>query len=351
MNAHDDKGIGAGSQRQAGFTMIELTIAAVVLAMMIYAVSTLTVSGGQAQEYSRRLSRVTEITQDLLGDIRLELATSARVFGNDAEGNANVAAFDLSTAPTPLPGVRLPTIAPTSTIGKDTVGAEITGNAMLFTKLAWSDRFVCTSGNDYIVDVYQWIAYYPTPEEGGPSPEHSIGLNLVRVESEPLVDAGGIDRITDATDLEEMLVHLGTGSPDATGESHPPAELVWVRGGLPTDVGTFRQIDEVNGTLSDTPFGGRADPWMVELASGEVRGLLSYRHHSVASNYSLSSFGVGKFGIIDNDDSGFPHGFEVQVVGPSSARQILVHLVCASTHRRGRPAWHDMMISVDTRDI
>jgi hypothetical protein len=38
-------------------------------------------------------------------------------------------------------------------------------------------------------------------------------------------------------------------------------------------------------------------------------------------------------------------------VGPSAARQVLIHLVNSSTQRSGRFAWCDMQVSVDARDL
>ena len=88
--------------RQSGYSLIELFISSLLLGMMIFAVSTLSLSGSQAQEYSRRLTRVTEITQEVLDDLRLELVSSVRLFSDDAEGYSNLALLDLDGAPTPL---------------------------------------------------------------------------------------------------------------------------------------------------------------------------------------------------------------------------------------------------------
>ena len=74
---------GQRARAEAGYSMIELVISSVILGMMIYAVTTLSISGGQAQEYARRLSRVTEVTQELIDEMRLELVSAVRVFGNN----------------------------------------------------------------------------------------------------------------------------------------------------------------------------------------------------------------------------------------------------------------------------
>lgn len=339
--------------RDGGFTLVEVIIASALLMMMIFAVATLSLSGADAQEYARRLTRATEITQDIVDEIRLEMVSCVRVFGNDAEGNGNVALLDLAGAPVPLANLRLPTIAGNGAIQRDTVGNELTGNSMLFTKLAWSDRFVCASSREYLVDVFRWIYYYQTVEEGGPVAGSSIGLNLVRLVSEPLIDGASIDSITDPVDQAEVLQHFYNATPDAAGVTHAACQVVWLRGGAPAAVGTLREIDPVDGSLSDTPLAasGRPDPWRVLRAESAVQGLLSYRHHSVASNYAPTNFGVSRFGLLTNSGSGFPHGFEVQVAGPSSARQVLLHLVIASTNRRGHTAFANVQVVVDARDL
>lgn len=335
----------------AGFSLLELIVASALLSIMVLAVSTLSVSGAQGQEYAGRLNRVTELTQDVVDKMRLELVSSVRLFGNDAEGTGNLALLDLGGAPAPLSGSTLPTVSPAASIRTDTVSNRITGNSLFFTKLAWTDRFVCTSGRDYLVDVYRWVYYYLTPVDGGPTPTRAVGLDLARVLSEPLADASAIDRITDPDDLAEVLEHLHEATADADGVVHAACEVVWQRGGDPTAVGTFRQIEDTVFTLSDDPVDGRPDPWVIQRNDADSHGLLAYRHHSVATIYSQANYGVGRYGWVTTSGSGFPHGLEVQVVGPSSARQVLLHLVVASTSRRGRPAWSDLQVVVDGRDL
>lgn len=349
MSASSNRPCGRGDA--AGYSLIELVISSALLAMMIFAVSTLSLSGSQAQEYARRLTRVTEITQEVMDDMRLELVSSVRLFSDDAEGNGNLELLDLDGAPSPLVSSRLPTVSVGETIRTDSVGAEMTGNSLFFTKLVWSDRYVCESGAEHLVDVYRWVYYYLTLEGDGPQAEHPIGLNIVRVETEPLIDGAAVDRIEDADDRAELLLHLLNGTPDATGQEHAPVQVVWLRGGLPTVSGTFRQIDPLNGSLTATPLLPRPNPWRVLRDEPIVRGLLSYRHHSIATNFAQPSFGVATFGLRSFEDEGFPHGLEVQVVGPSSARQVHLHMVVSSTQRTGRFAWSDMQLTVDARDL
>jgi len=333
----------------AGFTLLELVIAAVLLSMMVIAVASLSVSGADAQEFARRQNRATEVNQDLMDQVRLELVSCVRLFGGDVEGDSNLALLDLAGVPQPLADVRLPKISPNEKIRQDTLMNEITGNSLFFTRLAWSDRFRCTSGTDYLVDVYRWVYYYPTPEGAGPTAGSNIGLNFVRVASEPLVDASGVDRITNVLDRLEVLRHLVDATPDVNGKRHSPCQVVWKRGALASVVGTLRQIDPA-GALSDNPTGARPSPWNILRSDAVVKGLLAYRHHSLATNYCRASFNVGSYSVPLNTGSGFPHGFEVQIVGPTSARQALIHMVLCSTIKRLQPAWSDMQMIVDVRE-
>lgn len=335
----------------AGFSLIEVVIASALLLLMISAVATLSVSGMEAQDYAARLNRTTEIDQSLLDRMRLELVSSVRMFGNDTEGNANLGVLDLAGAPAKLAGSRLPTISATGSIQKDTSSSQITGNSLFFAKLAWTDRFKCSSGTEYFVDVYRWIHYYMTPEGAGPVSGSPVGLNLVCVTSEPLIDAAGVDRITDATDSEEVLQHLHEATPDVLGVAHAPCQVIWERGALPSVVGTLRQINPADWRPVSTPLVGRPNPWKVLRNDSDYVSLLSYRHHSVATNFARPAFGVGKYGYVSTAGAGFPHGFEIQIVGPSSARQILLHLVLASTNRRGQVAWSEMRVVVDGREL
>lgn len=338
---------------QAGFTLIELIIAAMLLSLMIMAVSTLSVSGAQAQEYARRLTRATEIAQDLVDEMRTELVSCVRIFGDDAEGTACLDTFDLVGAPPRIGSSRLPTIDAVGTIRRDTAADRLTGNSLFLTRLVWTDRFLGGSGREYMTDVYRWIYYYQTTEEDGPQAGSSIGLNLVRVSSEPLVDAAAIDAITNVSDRAALLQHLYEGTPDATGVSRPPCQVVWRRGELPTASGTLREINPADWSLSLVPLAasGRPSPWRVLRREAVPRGLLSYRHHSVATNFAPPASGVARFGWLQTTGDGFPHGFEVQITGPSAARQVLLHLAVASTNRSGHTAFADVQMVVDARDL
>lgn len=350
--ARDSSSTAPRSPVAAGYSMIEVILASVLIMLMAFAIGTLAISGTDAQELGRRIGRMTEMAQDSIDDLRVDLVSSIHIFNNDPIGNACLAQLDLTSAPVPTPIAtrRLPTMDVTGSFRRDTAGNEITGNAFFFAKLAWRDQFTCTSGNSYIVDVYRWVHVYQSPIGSGPGPGVRGGLDLVKVFSEPLVDGGAIDGIGDPVDQAELLLHLVQGTPDSTGLRRDPAHVVWLRGADPALPTTLRQIDPSTGLLSDDPLPGRSDPWTILLDEDSPGGTLAFRQASIASNFEAIAPGVNRFGIRD-DGLGFPHGLEFQVVGPSAARQILLHIVLVDRWERGQEAWSQLQTLIDARDL
>jgi type II secretory pathway pseudopilin PulG len=334
---------------EAGFTFIEVTIASIMLLMLAYLVATLSVTGMDAQKYAERMARVTEITQDVVDEIRSGLATSVRVFTDDAVGTAYLALCDRGNMPTPLGNARLPRLSPNGQIERDTSTSQKTGNVVTFARYAWTDEFQTSSGSTYRVDVHRIEIYFLTPEAGGPRSDRPDGLNLSRWVSEPIADATQVDAISDATDRAEVLLHLLTQTPDVSGVVHARVELVWKLGDNPAVTDTLRQIDSTGG-LSSTPISPRTS-WAIQPAGALCSNKLYYRHHSVATNFASPVMGGGRFAIPDATGAGFPHGLETQVVGPASARQVLLHLTVVSTNNGGHRAFYDMQVVVDVRDL
>ena len=77
----------------------------------------------------------------------------------------------------------------------------------------------------------------------------------------------------------------------------------------------------------------RRDPgWRILRDPGESsNGMLDARQFCVASNGAHSDLGVGSYSAMKTGD-----GFEVEIIGRSGARRVLVQLVVVSTQRWGR---------------
>lgn len=336
--------------RNSGFTLVELALSAVILVVMVLVIGNLAATGTKAQEYAKRLNRVTEVGQDIADTLRLDLLSCVKLFGSAETATPMLPYLDLEGCPQPLDGTRLPLVSSTVDLVPDAGAATTVGNSLFFGRLAWVDRYQCTSGNAYLVDVHRWVHYYLTPEGAGPQPGCAHGLNLVRFLSEPMADAEQVAAIPVA-DRAEVLQHLRTATPDAGGTVRDPVRLVWNRAPAAGE-SLFQEILS-NGSLTSSPSTGT---WKVRSAEGPSRGILSYRHHSVATNFcrfdgEQSAAGVARWCMPSFVGMGFPHGFEVKVGGPSSGRKVAVNLVLVSTTVGGQLAWYRIQPVFDVREV
>jgi type II secretory pathway pseudopilin PulG len=337
---------------QGGFTFVEVTIAAALVLILAWLVASLIIDGTRAQKYAERQARVTEITQDIVDEMRSSLGASIRILGADAVGQNYRNRLVLQQGMrTPLATGRLPSIVAAGSFDQELPFELRTGNELLLARFAWTDEFRTETDSIYRVDVYRLEFWYLTPDGQGPREGAPDGLNLSRWVSEPLADSVQIDRIADPAEREAVCRHLREATPGTDGRMRDPVSVVWHVGEDPDTAGTFLSIRE-DGTLENSPPAGRPASWEIH---GDIRlsdpDILVYRHHSVATNFARPVMGVGRFGLKSPDGDGFPHGFEVQVIGPSAARQILLHLSLVSSNNNGRRGFYDMQVVVDVRDL
>jgi hypothetical protein len=338
--------------KQDGFTMIEMVIATIMLLTLSFLVTNMIISGNDAHKYADRLGRATEITQETLDDISAELQEAVRLFEDDTLGQAYAACLQPWPEASPLGSSRMPRFKLIGILDKDLLGSEMTGNDFMFVRHAWVDTFNCSSGQSYSLDVYRLVRYYMKVEGDGPTTKNPYGLNLVKWTSEPVVSGAQLDKVSDAADLWEILTHLHDATPDASNISHSPINLVWMLDQDPSELSTFRQILS-DGTLTDFSEPPRAEHWEFERDDQlSSPGLLFYRHHSVATNYSQSNQGGSRVGIRNDSTAGvgFPHGFEIQVVGSAAARKVLIHMTTVSTNAKGLRAFYDGQAVVVVRE-
>ena len=337
---------------ERGFTLTELVVVLPVLIFLVGFAVHLILSTQRSHDYTQRVVRSAKASLELINMLRYELASSVKLFQNNAVGLDYLALLELDAQAVPLDTSTLPTIDVDGIFQMEATSRSKTGNSLFFARQAWTTEFQCTSAKSYRIDVYRAVYYYLAKEDGGPKPGSNIGLNLCRFVGEPLADGGQIDRISDPTDQLEVLRHLHDQTPDADGERHDAVQLVWLRGEDPGSTGTIRQIEPVGYTLSDTPLSPRPSNWLWKRdLERSLSGLLHHRRFSIVSNFARGSWGVGKFGRADATGDGFPHGFEVQNIGPSAARKILLHLTLCTTNNAGHQAHSDMRSIVFAGDI
>ncbi|MHC4851788.1 MAG: type II secretion system protein [Planctomycetota bacterium] len=340
-----------GSRR--GFTLVEVLIVLVITVFLVSTMANLIITTGDAAKYDERMARATEVNQEIINDLRTDLLATVNLFESGPVGDGYFDALDKDPSSPPLGTSALPTVIINGTFAKETTSGAMTGNVLMFAGQAWTTEFTCTSSNSYLVDVYRIHCFYLTKEDGGPKPGTAVGLNLTKFVGEPLADRNQIDAIVDPVDQGEVLTHLLTGSADAQGDTHPPVKLVWRRGRDITELDAMGEIDPFTGMISSTPVAPRPPgAWRIlREPPKSSSGLLHYRHFSLASNYGARRFGVARFGLKSSGGDGFPHGFEVQIVGPSSSREVLVHISIVSTNHKGTRAHSDLRTTMFVQDV
>ena len=331
--------------KQQGFTLVEVAVVAVLILILGMAMTTMAHRGHEAQDFVQRSSRVNESAQAILGEMRRRVSSSMRLFYEDVEGQAYFSGLDTSPLP-PIAKTKLPAVRRDASFAKELSSDPRTGNALLLARHERTSNYVVDAlGTKHRVDVYRLHALYLVAMPNF-DPQNSVdGLELAHWVSEPLVDWGQVEQLGDATKEQLLLQQLYSGAnPDEPSRPWAPARTLWRPGSEFSQAFASVQND---GTRLPIPPG-----WRVPMsAKRSVRGRLGSVGLSVAANAAGSARGLGRFGIVDTTDSGFPHGFETQVIGPASARQVLVHLTLVNSPNRKQRSWFDLVGVAETRDL
>ncbi|MAE77904.1 MAG: hypothetical protein CMJ85_13665 [Planctomycetes bacterium] len=334
---------------QNGFTMVEMIVVSAIMIILVGAIGGMAVSSRSAQDFVERQTLLTGATQDLMSRIRSDVASSVRLFGDDSEGAGYLLGLDRGPW-SGLTGERLPKIESAGAFSKDDEPASAkTGNVLLFAMHDRTDTWDLAQDPEtpkYIrIDLYRIVAYYLRKTPLAKLGQEVDGLDLVRWVSQPLIDGHQIEAVTDPAERAPLLAHLYIGSnPQNSTLPYPPANLTWKPGAV------------FSGAFQDVLPAGDMQPVDPTFKLPVDRRLaradhLEYRRLSIATNVAGPNRGLGRFGLVDNALDGFPHGFEVQVVGPAAARQVLAHLSVVSVGHGSNRAWLDLAGVVETRDL
>ncbi|MCA8958846.1 MAG: hypothetical protein KDC87_22400 [Planctomycetes bacterium] len=268
--------------------------------------------------FGERMERVTAAAARILDDVRSRMGETEEIFKQDLRGEAVLRMLELPPSALPIEYSRLPRLRSRDAFGREDIPAAATGNALAFAVSAGSRAVRGPSGKSYRLEAYRIDAFYLTTVGKGPQPGSSVGLDLCRFVSVPVVDRSQVEAITVPRDRQRVLRALQQG------EGGPAVRHLWHRGGNVT--GSLAVIDATGKKLipvSTLP----ADP------AESCWGLFG-SEFSVVTNYAHSSYGVGQLGRITHDRGGFPHGFEIQLGGSAASRLVRIHL-CAITADRG----------------
>jgi hypothetical protein len=311
-----------------------------------------------ANEYGMGFNSLVATSQTAVNDICGDLSVSKLIFRNDTLGQGYLAALTFLTQYPLLGNSRLPAAGRDFDIfQKDTsTTTGFTGNVLLFVRAEQAYQADLAYCNDTSklravrIDLYRIVIYYLTKVTNARIGGMSYSLNLVRAYSEVYADYPEIMAITDPV----------------TGESPPNPDLrtsaindLYYNHGVTylwdttAAVGSAFHALTVVGSELEIAATPSASYHPMLSAPVEFIKNVRYRHASVAwntGNNFRSSITVPQFGYANPAGDGSPHGFEVQVIGPSGARRALVCLSLARQMSSQQIAAHSAQVIVSSKD-
>jgi hypothetical protein len=329
---------------QSGLTMLEATVVVTLLTGMVLAIDSLLMGSVSTDRTVRRLTRVREATEVTLGALRDSLEVAVFLAQENDVGRRYLDSLDIDRAP-PMLGGRLPIVDQAGIFHRERLGEKSTGNILLFAEHERTISFTASSGSLYRVPIYRmhlvYLANLPDPRRVS-----KPGFDLCRWVSEPMADAGRIEAIQDPDDQIEVIQRLLAGN-GAEGRAGAGLSLAWRVAEDPALDTTFQRLTSI-GTLAKVLPGPRS----VRPDRDALVRRLSPQRLAVATNDAPDRFGVARFARKDLSGPGYPHGFEVQVIGSDSSRRILVSLSILEPGAGELDAcWHQHVVAYASQGV
>jgi prepilin-type N-terminal cleavage/methylation domain-containing protein len=322
--------------REAGLTLIEMSITMVIVAMMSLVVERVLSSTQEAERYLAAVRTATERGQKITYDVTDIVSASRKLYGRDATGLGYLAKLDLTRDPL-APGVRLPKFDEVNPMGPDTAGDPRTGNGLLFVREADAAPCVANPLTAKIryIDTYRFIFVYPHRSSRTVVNGQGQAWDLCIWRSVPFPSRAQILAITSATEKQNVIKDL---------YSRYGYDTCWDPNGTVST--TFYGLD-VAGNMAAAP---TANFTIEEDLDVSERGRLVYADVQLAAT-DVGSKARSPVFSLDPPATWNPHGFEVKIVGASGSRKVWIHIVVEAQASQGRVAVMESTMIASTRDL
>ena len=338
----------AGLPASRGVTLLELMIAVTILGIISVGISTFLTNVQRNYSVEDARIGIKTGTQTAINKIALNLTAAKRLFQNTAGDNAFLALAQLTApAPAALAGSKLPQINDGASMSPS-VGsfvASAVGNSLFFASLDLPFVTLAPIADSAAamhtirVDSYHFNYYYLSQ-----SMAQSVGgagqIMLWEWHSVSVADYSQIMAWPDATlrsNLVKALFAAGYNYAwDCTQDTVNTAFYALNSAGAVTAMGAAPALTQKT-----------AAP-MIKLLTGTLGA--NYRY-GVAPNTGTSfkiPYAVPQFGTAGGN---FPSGFEIVVVGSSSARQVLMRLVLTAEGTFKGNIANQQVVVASARDI
>lgn len=302
-----------------GVTLLEVMIVMAVFSIVAVGVFEVIQYMTVANLHMSAQNDLVDWGDSAVNTIKDDLMQSRLVYENDATGASYMARCAFPAGRLPLTGSTMPTIDELGTFTADTVPVQKTGNMLLFIRTLPAHVVTIPGSVPPVrraVDLYQFVAYYLTIAPGRPVGSRADSLALIQWESVRYADLGQINQIALAAERQAVVMDLvnGQGVDYAWDFSQPVTAAFWL-------------LDGATGAVAGAPENPHT---IAELTDRKLIAQLGLGFAGAAWNptptWSVPD-AVPGYAVASAAGDGFPHGFEIQIVGPAGARQVLVRLV------------------------
>jgi prepilin-type N-terminal cleavage/methylation domain-containing protein len=291
---------------KSGFTIIELLVSLVVFSLaipIIYQVS-------EGVIFSTATANIVNdlklINQNLIEDIKSDVVQSAVIF-DDNSSYKNMIVLNLPSGYASLDRNKLPIINETGSFPPNPTDV---GN-ILFMARYLTPIELTVSGTNYRIDKYRFLYYFLAKDTGATINRRNPVVLLKAQSREIYADYVAINNVTD-NNIKKALVQALLDM-----EIKYAVDLKNVK---------FYSLGS-NGNIS--PLNNYSIQMDISLVSKDfgVNTLPTGKVYYAIGYNNMGYIAIPKFASPDNTGDGFPHGFEVAIVGPRSSRDILVRTV------------------------
>lgn len=313
---------GRGVRDARGFSLIELMSVMVSMGVIMAVSVAVFKHSTQAGIRLESNNNLKNFSQQSINALKEELTQSRVLYQNDTYGNALWARIQFGTTHPPMSTALLPTIQETGSLSPSEASDPTTpfsaasvGNAVFLLQLAGY-----VEAGDRWIDLYRPRIYYLSKTTELDISKKGWAMDLVEWEGKLYADYSQV-----------------VSSPAATYSDLVAQGITEAWNALGTSVGSTIYTVNSNGTVT-TQASPTIQPRSVHSAT-HLFGSRGGSKYAVAFNrgpgFAIND-SVPAFATASTSGDGFPHGFEVMIVGPTGGRRILARLVMVAEGYGGR---------------
>jgi len=303
-----------GKGGEAGLSLLEVVISLGILSMLFLVILRSTLSVADSNTSMESFNAILVKTQAAMAELHEDVSTARRTFEEDATGRAYFDALEFGALPRAT-SCLLPINDSLGEFTLDVPADRKVGNSLLVAgEMAPHDFTAPSDGKAYRVNVYRLVCYY-VADYGFPVAPGLTRFDLARWESMAFADWATLTAISNATARQEVVADL---------VSTANIKYAWDPSRAITSA--FYELDTDVSATPEPAFSIPASP----VAARYPRAYYRKYNASLSQNNGITGTeaAIPKFTqALAAPAPGFPHGFEVKIVGPSGARKIKTRIV------------------------